>query len=508
MSQFRFSPRPNQAHEIPWNAWGPEAFAQAEREGKPILLSISAVWCHWCHVMDETTYSDPGVIDAIRRQFVPIRVDNDERPDINARYNMGGWPTTAFLSADGTTLAGATYVPPVQMQHILTEIAQWYHDNAAQVAQRGAEIRERRLAHQTATRDDMRIEGVRDLVESIARTYDEEYAGFGEAPKFPQPELLEFLLNESEATGEARLHEMVVRTLRAMAGGGMYDRVEGGFFRYSTTRDWSVPHFEKMAEDHAGLIRVISLVLRHSPQEELRATLRSAVEYVTTVLRDPQTSTFAGSQDADEEYYALSLEERRRRRAPCVDRTLYSDRNAALAGAFCLAGAALEDDAVVANGVETLDTVHERMLDADGLLVHVHREGDRPVCGLIGDQAAYLRASIEAHDVTNEDRFLDRAAALADTLERRLGAPDGGFYDRAPEQEHLGRLALQDKPIAENAIVAESLVRLSELLDEERYRQLAERTLSIYAKTFVHAGAFAAPYARALRRFLSSVAHC
>ena len=129
MSEFRFSPRANRASEIAWVAWSPEAFERARTQDKPILLSISAVWCHWCHVMDETSYSDPGVIAAINERYVPIRVDNDRRPDVNARYNMGGWPTTAFLAPDGTLLTGATYLPPAAMQRALDDIATFYAEN-------------------------------------------------------------------------------------------------------------------------------------------------------------------------------------------------------------------------------------------------------------------------------------------------------------------------------------------------------------------------------------------
>ena len=121
-SPFHFSPRPNRAHEIDWRTWGPEAFQKAQQEDKPILLGISAVWCHWCHVMDETSYSDEGVIRLINERFVPVRVDNDQRPDVNARYNMGGWPTTAFLTPDGEAITGMTYVPPDQFRETLEQI--------------------------------------------------------------------------------------------------------------------------------------------------------------------------------------------------------------------------------------------------------------------------------------------------------------------------------------------------------------------------------------------------
>ncbi len=147
MSDFRFSPRPNRASEIPWMPWGAQAFERAKSEDKPILLSISAVWCHWCHVMDETSYSDTRVIEAINRHFVPIRVDNDRRPDVNARYNMGGWPTTAFLAPDGTTLAGATYLPPHEFERALDEIARFYAEHKDEIVQRASELHARGGEH-------------------------------------------------------------------------------------------------------------------------------------------------------------------------------------------------------------------------------------------------------------------------------------------------------------------------------------------------------------------------
>ncbi len=504
MPEFRFSPRSNRAHEIGWSPWSGEAFARARREVKPILLSISAVWCHWCHVMDETTYSDPAVIAKISERFVPIRVDNDERPDVNARYNMGGWPTTAFLAADGTALTGATYLPPPQMERALDEVANWYAQNAREISEHAEALRAPRVRPEPGVREELSADGIRQVADAIADSFDEEHAGFGDAPKFPQPELLEFLIVESQATGDERLRSMAVRTLVAMADSGMYDHVEGGFFRYSTTRDWSVPHFEKMAEEHAGLIRVLARVVERSRAHELHATLRSTLDYVAGVLRGANSGFFAGSQDADEEYYALPLEERRTRSAPYVDRTVYADRNAALAGALCLAGAALDDDSVVAFGTTTLDALHERLRDPDGLLYHVQRPSSAPsVRGLLGDQAAYLRALLDAHEITGEARFLERAIALLDPLELLFADSDGGFHDHAGIEEPLGRLELQDRPIVENAILAESYLRLGGLCAQPRYRATAERTLLFYARTFTNAGPFAAAYARALRRFLS-----
>jgi uncharacterized protein len=503
MNEFRFSPRPNRAGEIEWMPWSAEAFERAQAEDKPILLSISAVWCHWCHVMDETSYSDSAVIDSINRQFVPIRVDNDRRPDVNARYNMGGWPTTAFLAPDGTTLTGATYLPPEQMRRALDEIARFYAERKGEIAQRTAELLRRGEPEFSDSRGGLSDAPIVDLVDQLERSYDREFGGFGDAPKFPQPEVHEFLLTEWRLSGDQRLYEMVARTMRSMSRGGMYDHVEGGFFRYSTTRDWSVPHFEKMAEDHAGLLRVLSDLVLFAPTDEFHATLTSAIGYVRRVLRDPQTGFFAGSQDADEEYYALPLEERRARPAPYVDRTSYTNWTCALAGAQCLAARALDDDVLLGEAMNTLDNVHERLIGEDGLLYHVLAPGGTPqVRGLLVDHAAYARALLDAHEVSGEARFLERARSLADAVVANFEAEDGGFYDRLRNDAPLGRLALPDRPTVENGLLADALMRLTALTDAVGYRETAQKVLSLYVRSSRTAGSFAATYARALRRYL------
>ncbi len=504
MSEFRFSPRANRAAEIAWMPWGAEAFERARSQDKPILLSISAVWCHWCHVMDETSYSDPDVIAAINERFVPIRVDNDRRPDVNARYNMGGWPTTAFLAPDGTTLTGATYLPPDQMRRALDEIGRFYTENKADIAGHVSQVQSRRADYVPSSPTDLREGMVVRLVEQFTETYDERFGGFGDAPKFPQPEVLEFLFAEWRFGGDERLYAMVATTMRAMARGGMYDHVEGGFFRYSTTRDWSVPHFEKMAEDHAGLLRVLAQLAVFTPTDDVRATLVSATRYVRDVLRDPATGFYAGSQDADEEYFALPLEERRRRETPFVDRTSYTNWTCALAGAWFLSARALDDDAMLAQACQTLDNVHDRLADADGLLYHfVGQKGEPQVRGLLGDQSAYLRALLDGHETSGEARYFARAQTMAERILERFEAADGGFYDHLPVEAQLGRLEISDRPIVENALLAESLLRLSVLANEPGYRDHAERVLTLYARTYAAAGSFAATYGRALRRWLA-----
>jgi uncharacterized protein len=502
MSEFRFSPRPNRADEIGWMPWGAEAFSRAEAEDKPILLSISAVWCHWCHVMDETSYSDAGVIDAINRNYVAVRVDNDRRPDVNARYNMGGWPTTAFLAADGTTLTGATYLPPQQMRRALEEIARFYAERKEEIAEHALTLQARQTP-QPPPAADLSDAPVAALVEELDRSYDDEFGGFGEAPKFPQPEIHEFLLAEWRLSGTTRLYDMTARTMLAMLRGGMYDHVEGGFFRYSTTRDWSVPHFEKMAEDHAGLLRVLAELAIFAPTAEYHATLVSALGYVRNVLRDPVSGFFAGSQDADEAYYALPLEERRAREAPYVDRTSYTNWTCALAGAQCLAARALDDDALLSEALETLDNVHRRLVGENGLLFHVLVPGGRPeIGGLLVDHVAYLRALLDAHEISGQRRFLDRAQLTAATIATNFSDSGGAFDDRLQDGNAFGRLSLRERPIVENGLLAEALLRLGTLTEEAGYRDRAAAVLRYFAPVARGAGSFAAAYARALRRYL------
>lgn len=490
--------------DINWMTWGEEAFARARAEDKPILLSISAVWCHWCHVMDRTTYADAGVAATINERYVAIRVDNDERPDINARYNMGGWPTTAFLTPDGATLTGATYLPAAQMQRALADVARFYSEKKDEIEARAGELRGQRLNYERASPSALSAAMVEHIAGNIVDSYDAEYGGFGDAPKFPQPELLEFLLVEWRVRSDPDYYQMVARTMREMSRGGTYDRVEGGFFRYSTTRDWSVPHFEKMTEDHAGLLRVLAQLQLHAPTQDTHDTLRSALGYVRAVLRDPKTGFFAGSQDADEAYFALPLEQRRLREAPFVDRRSYTNWTAAMAGALAWCALATDDERLSGEALAALDGLHERMRDEDGLLYHVLAPGEPPrVRGLLGDQVAYVRALLDTHEATGEPRLLERAIDHAGRIIAHFGVSDGGFSDHAGREIVIGRLDFPDRPIVENGIMAENLLRLAVATGDERYRDAAEGVLTLYAATYANAGSFAATYARALLRYLT-----
>ena len=502
---FRFSPRDNRANEIAWSPWTPAAFERASDEKKPILLSISAVWCHWCHVMDETSYSDPDVIALINERFIPVRVDNDERPDINARYNMGGWPTTAFLTPDGKALTGATYLPPEQMRRALADVATYYREHADDIAQQPD--RSRMSALDLRSHNEPLDDAVPTAVLDDAWAhFDAEHGGFGDAPKFPHIDLLEFLLQRSRGSHDGRAAEMLVETLRGMSNGGTYDHVEGGFFRYSTTRDWSVPHFEKMAEDHAGLLRTLAGLVIESHDAPLRATLHTATHYIRTNFYDPTTHFFAGSQDADEEYFALDAQGRAAHGAPYIDRTSYTNWTLDLASAFFACGTALDDSTLTASACATLDGVHDRLRDEDGLLFHVLRPGEAPcVRGLLTDQVAYLRALLDGYEVTGESRFLSRAQSLAALVCSRFLDETGAASDHLAADGALGRLALADHPLTENGRLALALLRLGRITQTPQ--PAANGILRAFAPTAGKSGIFAAALARAIEYALAPNLH-
>jgi uncharacterized protein YyaL (SSP411 family) len=490
VSAFHFSPRPNRAAEINWRPWSREAFDVANSLDRPIVLSISAVWCHWCHVMDETTYSNPGVIDIINRDYVAIRVDNDERPDINQRYNMGGWPTTAFLTPRGDILTGATYLPPDQMADALVKVHRVYRDNKPEIIGRVLEAKKRVGSATSAARGVLDSGLVNWVLQAVEGAYDPAHGGFGSAPKFPQVDAILLLAEQSVLRDREDLMRMARHTLEQMASGGTYDHVEGGFFRYSTTQDWSVPHFEKMLEDHGGLVEALAIC-------KLPEVLDRTTGYLDRVLRDPATGLFAGSQDADEKYYALGAEEREKEQPPYVDRRVYSSWNCGLAIAYLRADARLGRPRLREHAAQALEALFDARFDPEGGVTHV--EG---VSGQLADQVCALLAAVRAYSAGLGDRWLERARSLADHLEGAYADPaEGGYFDHAAA-DGLGRLDERLKPLTENAVAALGLFELDVVLADPSapYRRRAERALESVAALPRHYGIMAAVFARALDR--------
>jgi len=501
---FHFSPRPNRAREIRWREWGPDAFREAREQDRPILLAISAVWCHWCHVMDETSYSDAEVIRMTNERYIPVRVDNDQRPDVNRRYNMGGWPTTAFLTPDGEILHGGTYVPPQVMRSYLSEVADLWKDQKDELAQRIAEARSKEGA--AADERGALSWDIVDQVGSLIRgQYDPQYGGFGREPKFPQPKLLRFLLDDFARYAYPDVATMLHKTLGSMAAGGMYDHVEGGFFRYSTTRQWQIPHYEKMLEDNAELLAIYADALRLLPDAGYDRIARDVIRWMDAVLWTEEAKAFAGSQDADEHYYTLDAAERAKHDTPFVDRRIYTSWNALAASAYEAASRALRDPRLEARGHDVGRTIATRLHRRDPRAVFHFDAGKGPqVADLLTDVAAYLTTVLDSYETGLHPSSLDFAVELAKHLRDRLEDRErGGFWDAPPEREELGRVTKREKAIEDGAVAADALLRLAALTGDGTWRESAVRALEGFAGEYRRWGQFAAAYAGAVARALT-----
>ncbi|MFW6113648.1 MAG: thioredoxin domain-containing protein [Actinomycetota bacterium] len=492
---FRFSPRPNRADQIRWMSWGKAAFNRARDENKLVLLSISAVWCHWCHVMDETSYSDDEVISLVNRRYVPVRVDSDRNPDINRRYNRGGWPTTAFLSPGGDLLAGATYIPPETMRKVLRRMAEIFERQGGNIEMGHMDVpayrrREKEPAHEL----------VEDVGGLILQAWDREFGGLGTAPKFPQPESIDLALDLFEDGGKSDYLDFARGTLDAMIQGNLLDKVEGGFFRYSTTRDWSVPHYEKMLADNALLIPTLLRAYAVTGSKAYLRTAAQTADYVGGTLSDGG-GRFYGSQDADEKYYLLGEEGRRALEPPAVDKTVYTDLASRAAGAFMEAGIVLGREKYTSQAFSALDYLWSECYRAGTGMAHYH-DGNPHRWGLLYDQILASRAFILAFGLSGENKYLSRAGELLRIVtDEYWDGGDGILYDMARMHAPAG-LEPEPADIYIRAETAETMVYFEAAAGGGTWRETAGRILSGASEEISSFGVLAAPLARAVSLYL------
>ena len=307
---------------IRWHEWGEEAFAAAQRENKPMLLDIGAVWCHWCHVMDRESYDDPAIAAIVNEHFIAVKVDRDERPDIDSRYQVavqavtgqGGWPLTAFLTPDGKPFYGGTYFPPSDgygrpsFRRVLLSIANAYKEKHGDVVEQAAMVESAIAQSESFAGRGGRVSPsvLTAIQESALKMFDPQHGGFGQAPKFPHPSALDFLIERYAKTGGApegtsgnQLREVLVTTLEHMARGGVYDQLAGGFHRYSVDERWVVPHFEKMCYDNSELLKNYVHAYQATGQAFFAEVARDIIRWMDEWLSDRQHGGFYASQDAD-----------------------------------------------------------------------------------------------------------------------------------------------------------------------------------------------------------------
>ena len=592
---------------VRWREWSDEAFAEAQRENKPILLDIGAVWCHWCHVMDRESYESPEVAEIINAHFVAVKVDRDERPDVDSRYQtavaavsgQGGWPLTAFLTPEGKPFYGGTYFPPQDMmgrpgfRKILLAIAEAFRERRKDVEEEAGKLMHA-LSHAEGLLGrsaDFSPRIVEQMVQSGLGIFDRENGGFGAAPKFPHPSALDLLIDWYARTGEEQVGTVVTTTLEKMARGGVYDQLAGGFHRYSVDEHWRVPHFEKMAYDNSELLKNYVHGYQATGNPFFAHVARDIMRWMDEWLSDRERGGFYASQDADinleddgdhftwtrdearavldpdefevaclhydieevgemhhnhaknvlwvratpEEIASRTGRERQqvealidsakkkmyaarlRRPIPYVDKTVYVSWNALCISAYLQAARMLgpEGDGAMAEArnfaLRSLDRILSEAWNPERGLLHViaYSGQDSPaaarreVAGLLDDYAFTALACFEAYESTADLTYFRFGKAIADFMIAHFyDQQGGGFFDMPGDAaaSAIGALAARRKPFqdsptpAGDSAAAIALLRLYSLTNENRYRELATKTLEIFAGVAEQFGIYAGTY--------------
>jgi uncharacterized protein YyaL (SSP411 family) len=525
---------------VDWHPWGEEAISRARAEDRPLLVSIGYSACHWCHVMAHESFEDPDIAAIMNERFVCVKVDREERPDVDAicmeacqaLTGHGGWPLNAFLTPEGVPFYAGTYFPP-ESRHglpswrmVLDAVADAWANRREEILGQGARMVEALGAtgqlepSVTPIRDD----DLRNALVSLWSTYDRANGGFGRAPKFPPSSVIELLL----ARGEG---EMALGTLEAMARGGIYDQVGGGFARYSVDATWTVPHFEKMLYDNALLARAYLHGWQVSGRERLRRVCCETLDWALREMRGPEGG-FCSALDADSEgvegkFYVWSeselhealgpelapaaldyfgpvrfehglilegrgpepapetleeirrrlLEARSHRVRPGLDDKRLTAWNALMIAALAETGAVLGRPDYVQAAVDCAHFVLSELRDPAGRLLRTWKEGRGRLAAYLEDHAFLLEALISLYEATGDPRWYGEACALADVMIERFSDPErGGFYTTAVDHEPLAarRKDLEDSPIPSgNSAAAFGLLRLALLSGDGKYERHA-----------------------------------
>jgi uncharacterized protein YyaL (SSP411 family) len=544
---------------VDWFPWGDEALARAREEDKPILLSIGYSACHWCHVMERESFEDEAVAAYMNEHFVPIKLDREERPDLDAIYmeacqamtGQGGWPLNVFLTPEHVPFYAGTYFPPEDMRgmpswrRVLEAVNKGWDERRDEIRAGGDRIAQRLQGGSLLRPDEEPIdpEGLDHAVAALTHLYDEQFGGFGSAPKFPPASTIEFLLRR----GEIR---MTTHTLGAMAAGGMYDQVGGGFARYSVDERWLVPHFEKMLYDNALLARAYLHGWQVTGEELFRRVCTETLDWALREMRGEEGG-FMSALDADSEgeegrFYVWTIDELRSvlgddadaaisyfgatpdgnfegrniltrgehepERLPEIRRALYEARaqrvwpgrddkrltswNALMISALADAGAVLERSDYVDAARDCASFLLSDLRGPDGRVLRTWKDGQAKLNGYLEDHAFLVEALLSLYEATFEPHWFAAARELADfTIAHFADDENGGFYETADYHEALlaRRKDLEDNPIpAGNSSAAYGLLRLAALSGEHEYERRAVGVFRLLHKVaFRHPQAFA-----------------
>jgi uncharacterized protein YyaL (SSP411 family) len=556
---------------VDWWPWGEEAFAQARRRDVPVMLSVGYAACHWCHVMAHESFEDPATASVVNENVIAIKVDREERPDVDAVYmaatqamtGQGGWPMTVFMTPDGEPFYCGTYFPREHFVRLVTAVAQAWRQDRGQVTDQAGRIRAALAENASALSglgasagagadagDAAFEELTAEAVSGLEAGFDQSAGGFGQAPKFPPSMVLEFLLRHHSRTGSAAALTMTERTCAAMARGGIYDQLGGGFARYSVDAEWVVPHFEKMLYDNALLARAYTDLWRITGSSLARRVAEETCDFMLRELRTPEGG-FAASLDADSdgaegafyvwtpvqlrevlgeadaefaarvfgvtergtfEHGASVLQRRTDPADPAGLERLDRIRGVLLAARDGRTRPARDDKVVAAwNGMAIAAMAEAGLIfnrpdlvtaaeDAAGLLVSLHVSGGRLArtsrdgvagtsAGLLEDYACTASGLVALYGVTGHTGWVEVAGALLDTVLSSFGDGTGGFYDTADDGERLIFRPSDpaDGPTPSGAFAAaDALLSYGALTGSARHRDAAVTALRVLPPIAAH----------------------
>ena len=482
---------PDAQSEIQWYEWGAEAFDRAQAEDKLILLDLTAVWCHACHVMDQATYANSQVIALLQGDFIAIRVDTDQRPDLESRYRTGGWPTTSLLLPTGEILFQANSLEPEVMVELLQEAKVLYDSEKEDLRQQATQLWDRvknRRQAKPAPSEALRPSMASHSVAMMKKEFDRVNAGFRDHPKFFEPEAIQMALAYGFFEHDLELINMGLTTLDKQVA--LLDPVWGGFYRYAELADWSQPHYEKMLAIQAQNLTNYISAYQFTRNTEYQYIAGRIIAYVEMFLTDPQTGQFFESQDADvraqngktlisgADYFSWDMIHRKAQGMPLVDDRMYTGSNADMAWAYLHAAQVLGRPELKERATTVLQRIVAERFDEKYGLAHGTGPDSFTLHGMLSDHIRLGRALSEAFRATGDLQFLQNVEALAQNTESLLGdAKGGGFFDRPHSSDSLGLLNIPTKPARENIQAARLYLELFHLTSKDEYRSTAERTL-------------------------------
>ena len=485
--------------KIKWNEWDKETFEKAAEEKKPIILDIHGVWCHWCHVMDQTSYSDQEVIDIVNKDFIPIKVDTDKGPDVNKRYNQGGWPSTVFLTPTGQIITGATYIPPDSLKDMMFKVI----DTFKEIKFKDVNLEDKKLKIDNNVKLDNKV--IEKIVGNFLDNFDYDYGGFGMQPKFPMTDAINLAFNQYNKSKNKDYLIIARVTLDNMKG--IFDDLEGGFYRYSVTQQWNEPHYEKMMETNAGIIQNYLQGYEIIKKDEYKDIAIKSLNYIKNNLSNEQGG-FYGSQDADEEYYPKNLEERKKHGKPFIDKNIYTDLSSMMISTYIYAYKILKDDFYKNFAVKSIKLLLDKSYEERFGMFHFFDGENRFLPGMLADNAYFIKALIDVFEVTNDKLYINTAVKLNKfVIDNFIDKNDKCFFDKVNNPDDIGFLKFRDKLLIENSVVAINLIKLSKLNNNKEYLKIAENILKVFHSEYEKYGVHGAAYGLAVEEYLSIQSH-